>query len=81
MDAFARASRFRAPGIRARLRQMPEVLDRVEAVTGSLLAACAWFRAEPLPGFAGVTPNRHVRERRAEHVHACLGRIIAGGCA
>ncbi|MCY4589253.1 MAG: hypothetical protein OXE86_01540 [Alphaproteobacteria bacterium] len=47
-DGFARASRVGEPKTRARLRQMLEVLDRVEAVTGLLLAAHAWFRAEPL---------------------------------
>ena len=31
----------------ARLRQMLEILNRVETVTGSPLAAYAWFRAEP----------------------------------
>ena len=36
---------------------MLEILNRVEAETGSLLAAYAWFRSEPLPGFGGATPD------------------------
>lgn len=80
-DAFTRASRIRARKTQVRLRQMLEILNRVEAVTGSPLAAYAWFRAEPLPGFGGATPDQLVREGRAEHVHAYLDRIMAGGYA
>ncbi len=80
-DAFARASRIRARKTQVRLRQMLEILNRVEAVTGSPLAAYAWFRAEPLPGFGGATPDQIVREGKAEQVHAYLDRIMAGGYA
>ncbi len=80
-DAFARASRIRARKTQTRLRQMLEILHRVEASTGSPLAAYAWFRAEPLPGFAGATPDRLLREGRASEVHAYLDRIMAGGYA
>ena len=60
---------------------MLEILNRVKVVTGSPLAAYAWFRAEPLPGFGGATPCGLVREGRADHVHACLDPIMAGGYA
>ena len=80
-DAFTRASRVRAPKTQARLRQMLEILNRVEAATGSPLAAYAWFRAEPLPGFGGATPDQLLREGRADYVHAYLDRIMAGGYA
>ena len=80
-DAFTRTSRIRARKTQVRLRKMLEILNRVEAVTGSPLAAYAWFRAEPLPGFGGVTADRLVRDGRAEHVHAYLDRIVAGGYA
>ena len=80
-DAFTRTSRVRARKTQARLRQMLEILNRVEAATGSPIAAYAWFRAEPLPGFGGATPDRLVREGRADHVHAYLDRIMAGGYA
>ena len=80
-DAFSRASRIRARKTQIRLRQMLEILNRVEVGTGSPLAAYAWFRAEPLPGFGGATPNLLLREGRADHVHAYLDRIMAGGYA
>ena len=80
-DAFTRASRIRARKTQSRLRQMLEILERVEGTTGSPLAAYAWFRAEPLPGFGGATPDQLLRQGRADHVHAYLDRIMAGGYA
>ena len=78
-DAFTRTSRLRARKTQVRLRQMLEILTRVEPAIGSPLAAYAWFRAEPLPGFGGATPDQLVRAGRADHVHAYLDRIAAGG--
>ena len=80
-DAFSRMSRVRARKTQVRLRQMMELLNRVEAATGSPLAAYAWFRSEPLPGFGGATPDLLVREGRADDVRAYLDRIMAGGYA
>lgn len=80
-DSLTCASRVRARKTQALLRQLLEILNRVEAETGSPLAAYAWFRAEPLPGLGGVTPDQLVREGKADHVHAHLDRIMAGGYA
>ena len=80
-DAFTRASRVRARKTQIRLRQMLEILNRVEEETGSPLAAYAWFRSEPLPGFGGATPDQLLREGRADQVRAYLDRIMTGGYA
>ena len=80
-NAFSGTSRIRARKTQTRLRQMLEILHRVEAQTGSELAAYAWFRAEPLPGFGGLTPDRLLRQGRADQVHAHLDRVVAGGYA
>lgn len=80
-DSFMRASRVRARKTQALLRQMLEILNRVEGGTGSPLAAYAWFCAEPLPGFGGMTPGQLVRDGKADHVRAYLDRIMAGGYA
>ena len=80
-DAFTRASRVKARKTQIRLRQMLEILNRVEDASGSPLAAYAWFRAEPLPGFGGATPDQLLREGKADQVHAYLDRIMAGGYA
>ncbi len=80
-DACSRARRIRAPKTQERLLQMLEILDRVEGETGSRLAAYAWFRDEPLPGFGGVTADSLLREGKAAQVQAYLDRIAAGGYA
>ena len=80
-DALTRASRVRSRKTQDCLRQMLEILNRVETAAGSPLAAYAWFRSEPLPGFGGATPDQLLREGNADQVHACLDRVIAGGYA
>jgi hypothetical protein len=80
-DAFSRASRISARKTQTRLREMLEILNRVEAQAGSEIAAYAWFRSEPLPGFGGMTPDQLVRDGRADQVHAYLDRVMAGGYA
>ena len=80
-DAFSKSSRIRARKTQVRLRQMMELLNRVEAAAGSPQAAYAWFRSEPLPGFGGATPGLLVREGSADDVRAYLDRIMAGGYA
>ena len=80
-DSLSRASRIRARKTQVRLRQMLEILNRVEGEIGSPIAAYAWFRAEPLPGFGGATAGLLLREGRADHVHAHLDRVAAGGFA
>ncbi len=81
-DALSRTARIRAPKTQTRLREMVEILHRVEGCTGSPpLVAYAWFRSEALPGFAGLTPDQLVRQGKAALVHAHLDRIMAGGYA
>lgn len=80
-DAFSRPARIHARKTQTRLREMVEILNRVEAVTGSALGAYAWFRSEPLAGFGGQTPDQLVREGHADFVHAYLDRVMAGGYA
>lgn len=80
-DAFSRRERIRAVKTQTRLREMVEILNRVEGQAGSLLAAYAWFRSEPLPGFGGLTPDQLVRDGHADFVRAYLDRVMAGGYA
>ena len=80
-DAFSRTSRIRARKSQVRLREMLEILNRVEPETGSPIAAYAWFRSARLPGFGGATPDTLVRDGKGDHVHAYLDRVAAGGYA
>ena len=81
-DALSRVARIRATKTQTRLREMVEILHRVEDYTGApSLVAYAWFRSEALPGFGGMTADQLVREGNAHMVHAHLDRIMAGGYA
>lgn len=77
-DALVRRQRIEAQKTQTRLREMVEILTRVRATLGSNLAAYAWYRAEPLPGFGGQTASQLVREGRAREVHAFLDAAAAG---
>lgn len=79
--AFSRTARTRAPKSQTRLRLVLEIINRVEADTGSVLAAYAWFRSAPLPGFGGATPGQLVRQGEGDYVLAYLERVAAGGYA
>ena len=81
-ESLTRASRVQGRKTQTRLREMVEILHRVESYSGAPpLVAYAWFRSETLPGFAGKTPHQLVREGNAHYVHAHLDRIMAGGYA
>ena len=80
-DALTRKQRLSAPKTQTRLREMLEILNRVEPQAGSLLAAYAWFRSQPLPGFGGLTPDQLVRDGHADWVHRYLDRVMVGGFA
>ena len=80
-DAFTRSARVRAPKSQTRLRQMIEIMNRIEPELDSPIAAYAWFRSSRLPGFGGATPHMLVRDGKSEQVHAYLNRITAGGYA
>ncbi len=80
-DALSRRQRICSCKTQTRLREMLEILNRVEAQNGSLLGAYAWFRSEPLPGFGGITPDQLVSQGKAGQVHAYLDRVMAGGYA
>src|SRR5262250_1658120 len=54
-DAVQRKDRVRSDKTQRRLREMVEVINKVEPRFGSALMAYAWYRSEPLPGFSGQT--------------------------
>lgn len=80
-DGLTRTPGTPARRSRVRLRQLVEILNRVEPRVHSPIAAYAWFRSARLPGFAGATPALLVRDGKSEHVHAYLDRVALGGYA
>jgi hypothetical protein len=77
-DAVQRKERVRSDRTQRRLREMVEVLNKVEPRFGSALMAYAWYRSEPLPGFSGQTAMHLVRSGRADDVLDYIDAVDAG---
>jgi hypothetical protein len=77
-DAVQRRDRVRSDKTQRRLREMVEILNKVEPRFGSALMAYAWYRSEPLPGFSGQTAMQLVRAGRADEVLEYIDAIDAG---
>ncbi|MFO1105783.1 MAG: antitoxin Xre/MbcA/ParS toxin-binding domain-containing protein [Amaricoccus sp.] len=77
-DALIRADRVQSPRTQRRLREMVEILNRVEPRFGSALIAYAWYRSEPLAGFGGLTAMQLVRDGRAAEVMDYVDAVDAG---
>ena len=77
-DAIQRKDRIASDRTQRRLRQMVEVLNKVEPRFGSELMAYAWYRSEPLPGFDGRTAMQLVRDGKAQQVLDYIDAVDAG---
>lgn len=77
-DAVQRKDRVRSDRTQRRLREMVEVVNKVEARFGSALMAYAWYRSEPLAGFSGQTAMQLVRAGRADDVLDYIDAVDAG---
>ncbi|MGV3491935.1 MAG: antitoxin Xre/MbcA/ParS toxin-binding domain-containing protein [Devosia sp.] len=77
-DAVQRKDRIGSDKTQRRLREMVEVINKVEPRFGSALIAYAWYRSEPLAGFAGQTAMQLVRAGRAEDVLDYIDAVDAG---
>ncbi|CAN7737214.1 DUF2384 domain-containing protein [Bosea sp. LjRoot9] len=77
-DAVQRRDRVQSDRTQSRLREMIEVINKVEPRFGSALIAYAWYRSEPLPGFSGQTAMQLVRAGRAEDVLDYVDAVDAG---
>ncbi|WP_370311711.1 antitoxin Xre/MbcA/ParS toxin-binding domain-containing protein [Sagittula sp.] len=58
-----------------------EILELIEAWTGSRAQAIAWYETEPLPSFDNMTAAMLVRQGHADAVRAYIERIADGGYA
>ncbi|MGB3501937.1 MAG: hypothetical protein WBA44_09955 [Mesorhizobium sp.] len=77
-DAVQRRERVRSDKTQRRLREMAEILNKVEPRFGSGLIAYAWYRSEPLAGFSGQTAMQLVRGGRAGEVLDYIDAVDAG---
>ena len=77
-DAVQRKDRMRSDRTQRRLREMIEILNKVEPRFGSSLVAYAWYRSEPLAGFSGQTAMQLVRDGRSADVLDYVDAVDAG---
>ena len=77
-DAVQRKDRIPSPRTQRRLREMVEIVNKVEPRFGSALIAYAWFRSEPLPGFGGRTAMQLLRAGHADWVLDHIDAVAAG---
>ncbi|MDE0522546.1 MAG: MbcA/ParS/Xre antitoxin family protein [Boseongicola sp.] len=77
-DALQRRTRINSAKTQRRLRELVEVLNKVEPRFGSELMAYAWFRSEPLAGFDGRTAMQLVQEGKARQVLEYIDAMDAG---
>ena len=77
-DAIQRKERIRSDRTQRRLREMVEIVNKVEPRFGSALVAYAWYRSQPLAGFSGQTAMQLVRSGRAGEVLDYVDAVDAG---
>ena len=77
-DAMQRRARVTSDKTQRRLREMVEVLNKVQPRFGSALIAYAWYRSEPLAGFDGMTAMQLVREGRVSDVLDYVDAVDSG---
>jgi hypothetical protein len=77
-DAVQRKERVRSEKTQRRLREMVEILNKVEPRFGSMLIAYAWYRSEPLPGFSGQTAMQLVLSGQVDDVLEYIDAVDAG---
>jgi len=77
-DAVQRKERVSSVKTQTRLREMIEIVNKVEPRFGSALIAYAWYRSEPLAGFSGQTAMQLVRDGRSTDVLEYIDAVDAG---
>ena len=77
-DALQRRTRINSDKTQRRLRELVEVLNKVEPRFGSELMAYAWLRSEPLAGFDGRTAMQLIQSGQAGQVLDYIDAVDAG---
>ena len=80
-EALYKSSRIGSPKTQSRLREMLEIVGRVEEWAGGKHQAMAWYRAQPIPAFGGRTAEALVKTGQAGAVRDYLDHIALGGFA
>ena len=80
-ETLQKVERRNAPKTQGRLREMLEILRRIEDWAGGPAQAMAWYRAEPIPAFGQRTAESLVKSGQAAAVRDYLDHVATGGYA
>ncbi|MCW5721768.1 MAG: DUF2384 domain-containing protein [Devosia sp.] len=80
-ETLYRADRSRASKTQGRLREMLEILSRIEDWAGGKEQAMAWYRAQPIPAFGDRTAESLVKDGKAAAVRDYFDHMALGGFA
>ena len=80
-ESLFKSARHRSRKTQSRLREMLEIVGRVEDWAGGPQQAMSWYRAQPIPAFGGRTAEALVKEGRALAVRDYLDHVALGGFA
>lgn len=80
-ETLHRSERAKAPKTQQRLREMLEILLRVEPWTGGKLQAMTWYRAQGIPALGDQTAEALVKQDNAGLVRNYLDAVAAGAYA
>ncbi len=80
-EVLQKASRRDGPKAQGRMREVVEIISRVQAWAGGPAQAMAWYRAEPIPAFGGRTAEAVVKSGQASAVRDYLDHLATGGYA
>ncbi|QIT55887.1 XRE family transcriptional regulator [Aquisalimonas sp. 2447] len=80
-DAVTSPDGLRSLAAQQRLRQVTDLLTRIESWAGALGAAWAWYRSYPIPPLGHLTAEALVAAGRADEVRAYFTHISEGGYA
>jgi hypothetical protein len=78
-ETVYKSSRARAPKTQARLREMLEIIGRIEEWAGGKFQAMAWYRAQGIPAFGGRTAEALVKSGHAAGMREYLDHMAMGG--
>jgi hypothetical protein len=83
LPATTLSKKERSKGARAqtRLREMLEILDRIEDWAGGQTQALSWYRSQPIPALNGRTAEALVQSGEAAAVRSYLDHVALGGYA
>lgn len=80
-DTLQRFSRSAAPKTQQRLREMLEILTRVEPWAGGMPQALGWYRGQGIPALGDQTAEALVQNDQAYIVRRYLDGLAAGSYA